>query len=223
MKNRPLDFDFEGAWEKARPPERREGEARPSQGPKREQILEAAARLFVEQGFHATTVGGIARLAGVGKGTVYEYFSSKEELFRELVRRTVQAYLEGIESTLLPERDAAGTLEAILRFSAEFHGSRRNWGQLLLEGAEGGLGRNLQRFAREVRRKVIARVEAVIAQGIAAGELRPASARLAAIAFVGMLDALAADLLFGEPFDPGVDPPGELLRLFLHGMSPGAG
>ena len=47
---------------------------------KRSMLVEAAARVFAEKGYAATRVADIAAHAGVGKGTVYEYFSSKEEL-----------------------------------------------------------------------------------------------------------------------------------------------
>jgi AcrR family transcriptional regulator len=53
---------------------------------KREAILDAALQLFVSRGFHGTTVPEVAERAGVGAGTIYRYFSSKEELGNELYR-----------------------------------------------------------------------------------------------------------------------------------------
>jgi TetR/AcrR family fatty acid metabolism transcriptional regulator len=43
-------------------------------------ILKAAENIFARKGFHAATVSDIARKAKVSEGTIYEYFSSKEEL-----------------------------------------------------------------------------------------------------------------------------------------------
>lgn len=48
---------------------------------KRRQIMDGARAAFLDQGFDATSMGGIARRAGVSKGTLYVYFDSKEELF----------------------------------------------------------------------------------------------------------------------------------------------
>jgi len=56
---------------------------------KRDLILDTAFRLFVEKGYLDTKVIDIADEAGIGKGTVYEYFSSKEALFAELLRTHV--------------------------------------------------------------------------------------------------------------------------------------
>jgi AcrR family transcriptional regulator len=53
---------------------------------KRTQILDGARTAFLERGFDASSMGDIARIAGVSKGTLYVYFDSKEDLFAELVR-----------------------------------------------------------------------------------------------------------------------------------------
>ena len=59
----------------------------PSGGDKREAILEAALRLFVERGFYGTAVPEIADQAGVGAGTIYRYFESKEALVNAIYRQ----------------------------------------------------------------------------------------------------------------------------------------
>jgi len=54
---------------------------RPSREERKEQIVQAAAIAFAEKGFSKTLVAEVAAAAGIGKGTVYEYFRSKDELF----------------------------------------------------------------------------------------------------------------------------------------------
>jgi TetR/AcrR family transcriptional regulator, repressor of fatR-cypB operon len=56
----------------------------PVEAPKRQAILDAALDLFAERGFHGTAVPLVAQRAGVGAGTVYRYFASKEALVNEL-------------------------------------------------------------------------------------------------------------------------------------------
>ena len=53
------------------------------------ELLAAALDLFVEKGFAATRVEEVATLAGVSKGTLFLYFSSKEELFKAVVREHI--------------------------------------------------------------------------------------------------------------------------------------
>jgi AcrR family transcriptional regulator len=67
-----------------------------SQGAERkQQLLDAAARLFAEQGYASTRVVDIVEAAGVAKGLFYWYFDNKEALFRELaeeIRRRLRRY-----------------------------------------------------------------------------------------------------------------------------------
>ncbi|WP_144448655.1 TetR/AcrR family transcriptional regulator [Halalkalibacter nanhaiisediminis] len=55
-------------------------------------ILKAANEVFLESGYEKSTVKDIAMQAGVGKGTIYEYFSSKEELFTQMMQ-SVASYV----------------------------------------------------------------------------------------------------------------------------------
>ena len=58
---------------------------------RREEILDAAARLFARHGYPETDTQLLADELGVGKGTLYRYFASKEELFFAAVDRAMEA------------------------------------------------------------------------------------------------------------------------------------
>lgn len=64
---------------------------------KRKDILTSAKTLFKEKGFHNTKMEEIALKAGVGKGTLYEYFKSKQDIFDESCIANVFLIKEGIE------------------------------------------------------------------------------------------------------------------------------
>jgi AcrR family transcriptional regulator len=76
---------------------------RPVSGDKREAILDAALELFVERGFYGTAVPEIADKAGVGAGTIYRYFESKEALVNAIYRQEklhfAQVVLDGFPAT----------------------------------------------------------------------------------------------------------------------------
>src|ERR1044071_6707078 len=55
-----------------------------SESAKRRQILDGARRVFLARGFDGASMGEIAKVAGVSKGTRYVYFDSKEALFEAL-------------------------------------------------------------------------------------------------------------------------------------------
>jgi AcrR family transcriptional regulator len=52
---------------------------------RRYEILSAAKKVFARNGFHTTTIGDIAKEAGLAYGSVYQYFNSKEDLFHALI------------------------------------------------------------------------------------------------------------------------------------------
>lgn len=64
---------------------------------KRQDILNSAMELFREKGFHNTRMEEIALKAGVGKGTLYEYFTSKQEIFDETCIEKVTSIKDAIE------------------------------------------------------------------------------------------------------------------------------
>lgn len=66
---------------------------------KREEIMQAALELIAEHGFHGAPMAMVAERAGVGAGTIYRYFESKDELiaeiFSELERTVVESLMRG--------------------------------------------------------------------------------------------------------------------------------
>jgi TetR/AcrR family transcriptional regulator, repressor of fatR-cypB operon len=75
-------------------------------GDKREAILGAALALFAERGFHGTAVPVIADRAGVGAGTVYRYFESKEAIVNALYQEHKQALGARLLAAVVGERPA---------------------------------------------------------------------------------------------------------------------
>jgi AcrR family transcriptional regulator len=63
----------------------------------RRDLLDAAARVFARQGYHATSVDEVAEAAGYTKGAVYSNFRSKEQLFLELLDRQIDQAVEVVE------------------------------------------------------------------------------------------------------------------------------
>lgn len=61
--------------------------------PKRTQIMDAAAALFIAQGYGAVSMDAIARAAAVSKATLYAYFRSKDALFATIIREACQSNL----------------------------------------------------------------------------------------------------------------------------------
>ncbi|HRQ76165.1 MAG TPA: TetR/AcrR family transcriptional regulator [Phycisphaerales bacterium] len=82
---------------------------------RRNEILDAATHLFASDGYRQADVQVLADRLGVGKGTVYRYFSSKEELFLASVDRGMQRLKEAVESAAADVADPLDEIGAAIR------------------------------------------------------------------------------------------------------------
>jgi len=72
---------------------------------RRKQILEMSIKVFTKQGYHKAKIEDIANEANIGKGTVYQYFTSKKELFKEMVAYCMGGYNSQLEAIIDSQLD----------------------------------------------------------------------------------------------------------------------
>lgn len=189
-----------------------------------EELVEAAIEVFGELGFRTATLEQVARRAGVSKGTVYLYFTSKEDLFRAMVERKVIPLIEAGEASL---RDHAGSAAELLDQML-----RRFWEALsrpdmlrLTRIIKSELNHfpELQRlYFEQVVQRHRRLLQVVAERGVADGEFRPEAVRLVPM----MVPALVVQLnqyrfQFGDLDDslPSIDAERDLvLSLVLDGI-----
>ena len=172
-----------GAVTSGAPPRQRRKEARP------QELLDAALELFVERGFAATRSEDVAMRAGVSKGTLYLYFSSKEDLLREVIRNKVVNHIaEGAEIIARFEGSTADLLAAMMRMWWERIGETPASGILKLMLSE---VRNFPELAQFYVDEVITPSNTLMAQmvtrGMASGEFRTADVPRVVTALVAPL------------------------------------
>jgi AcrR family transcriptional regulator len=207
---------------------------RPDLRDKREkEILQAAAAVFAQRGFRATRVADVATRAGLGKGTVYEYFASKEDLFLRLF----DWYTSEAFATVARELEGrpGSAIDALRRSGETFLASCQQmlpFYPLTLEFWSASTAPEFkQRLADEFRqlyRRFRAALAAPIRAGIAQGELAPhLNPEAVAAVLVSAYDGLFLQAWFDPSFDP-VASGRHFLEVLLKGMAvdakaPGAG
>ena len=75
-------------------------------GNTKQQILEAAARLFAQKGYSATSISMIAREVGLGKSSLYTHFPSKENIFTTLIEQTGPVFVAKMIKEYLDRDDS---------------------------------------------------------------------------------------------------------------------
>lgn len=78
----------------------------------KKKVLTTALKLFANNGFHATTTAKIAKQAGVSEGTIYKYFSSKDDLLAKLL----QPILIEIKNNFFSNLDDQADLPTLVKF-----------------------------------------------------------------------------------------------------------
>lgn len=163
------------------------------------EIVDAAADIFIERGYAATRTDDIARRAGVAKGTLYLYFTTKEDLFKAVVEQVLTPNLLAIEEANRVEtRPFRQAMPALLLLIAERMAQGRTGSILRMVLAD---GRTFPDLARIWHDQVVVRVLDIVAGMVeksqARGEVAPGDARLHAFSLMG---PLVVSLLFRETF-----------------------
>ena len=155
-----------------------------------DEIIDAAARVFAQRGYHGTTTQAIADVLGMRQASLYYYFPSKEAALEEVCARGTDGFVEGAERVLQLD---APPLEKLTRLIAShlapidtmpdyvrvFINERR----YLPDASRKRIGRKSRRIERIF--------ELVIEAGIEDGSIKPGvDARLTMLAVLGMLNAV---------------------------------
>ena len=207
-------FDLKPRWERRK-------DARP------QELLAAALDLFVERGYASTRLEDVAKRAGVSKGTLYLYFTNKEELFKAVVRNSIVPAIGAAEDSIAGfDGSSADLLRLVVQDWWDQLGNTKASGIIKLVMAEAGNFPDLALFYRE---EVIDRwtrmTTGMLERAIARGEFRPLDVNI-------MTQVLIAPLLMlvtwkhsiGPCCDPADLEPRAFLAAFLdvtlHGLLP---
>ncbi|MGD8319035.1 MAG: TetR/AcrR family transcriptional regulator [Gemmatimonadota bacterium] len=138
--------------------------------------MDAAFRVFAENGYRATRLEDIAEAVGVTKGAIYYYFEGKEDLLRRAVQTRHHAIFEEVEAAISAERaPAAARIRLVLRKVWQ-HWLEPGWGHAvrLMLGEVGLEFPELFRtWAQVGPMRGWSLIRDLIEEGIEAGEFRP--------------------------------------------------
>jgi len=138
---------------------------------RKEQILKAAERIFAHKGFSEATVSEVARVAGLSDATIYEYFSSKEELLFSIPLPTTRKAAQELQTHLDYIRGAVNKIRGIIYGYLAFyqnHPDHASVLMLILKQNRKFLKTEAYQLIREVSRMITRVVE----EGIASNDFK---------------------------------------------------
>lgn len=88
---------------------------------KRTQILHSAIEIFAKKGLERGKIADIAKQAGIGKGTIYEYFKSKDEIFSAIENLFVNDTIAQVNRLVNSNKSPTEKIEEIVNYSINMH------------------------------------------------------------------------------------------------------
>jgi len=175
-------------------------------------ILDAAFHLFGTKGFYETKMSEIADEAGIAKGTLYLYFSSKEELFKAMTKRDFEQFFIQMQEQLEKEPSLKAKLTTIALHHLWYFYRRRKYSSVFFQ-APNNDPEMMQVIAHYIQQYMKMIEDFLRAEGVK-------ESYLLARAFSGILDAYKMDILFNPAFrEADIEPRAEFaVELVMKGM-----
>lgn len=187
----------------------------------RREILDAAARVLVEQGLHAATIRDVARTARFSIGKIYQHFPNKAVLFEELLDHYVDQVVEIVEATLGGSGPVTGRIERAVHDVLEFTHQNPLFFRLLVNETLGFELRMQTQFGKTIAAKYARMIRAgvgALEQGLKARELRGGTAEELTLKLAGIFNAVVtAETLRPAPHRSVGEIADVILRLFWDG------
>ncbi len=167
----------------------------------RRRLLDAAARVLSQRGYHGASVDDIVRESGTSKGAFYFHFPSKEEMFFGLVDDLASLITNRIDTAVTGQHGFDSKVDSALRSVFDVVSSHRTIAKLVLLDVV-GIGRPYDLRLQSVRAALIGTLRRYLEAATADGAIATIDADLTARAWFGAIDeVLAYWLQTGQPED----------------------
>jgi len=186
---------------------------------RRKQVVQAASKSFALFGYKATTMDQIAKIANVGKGTIYTFFANKEELFDEILQQVIQEMRHIVEGEIQEDKSFFDNLYRVLDRLLDYRSHHELIIQLSHEVRDFGTQKAKEGLSK-IESTILQYIEQEIRQGIAKNELRACDPTVTSFVMLKLYVALTAEWRkTNEPLEKEAIK--EYFRLyFIEGLSP---
>lgn len=159
---------------------------------RRQDILETATKSFSLFGYKATTMDQVAKLANVGKGTIYTFFKNKEELFGEIISSMIQDMEKAADQVIHPEHTFQQNVHLSLYEMLEFRMEHQLTIKLFQEERDIGTP-IVQDVIRQMEKSILLIIQDKIERAIAKQEIKECDPALTAFILLKLYIALIFD------------------------------
>jgi len=159
---------------------------------RKQQILQAANQSFATFGYKATTVDHVARAANVGKGTIYNFFKNKEQLFQEIISNLLQEMKKQAESVIDDNQPLKENVHLALYELLQYRRSHQLTIQMVKEAKEMGTPA-VQEALNNVEGLITAYLREKVEIAVERGDIRPCNPEMTAFMMFKLYTAFIID------------------------------
>lgn len=164
-------------------------------------ILQTALNLFSSKGYDGTSVREICEASGITKPTLYHFFGSKDGVFRALVQGALEEFERDVREAAQPPGTTIERLQRVARKYFDRAVRQRELVRLIFALVHSPSGATPPVDVPQFYERILKLVGGVMADGVAAGELRPGPPDLRLLVFMGsMSEAVCGNLITGQPW-----------------------
>ena len=189
----------------------------------RKRIVETAAAVFAEKGYTGTVIADIAAQAGIGKGTVYGYFSGKEDLFIAVFEWFINEFGKSVTVNIATlGKGTAARLDTLSRIIVTNCVEMKHLYALAIEFWAASKRESIEARLKALFTEGYAQfreiVSAIITEGMRSGEFdQDLDPELLAATLVGTWDILGLQAWFDDEFD-ALKAERAFMRVFIRGL-----
>ena len=161
---------------------------------KKIQIIQAAIEVFAKKGLERGKIADIALQAGIGKGTIYEYFKSKDEIFQAIENMFIQDTIDQLHNIANSNNTPTEKIEVISRISLDLHEQMGESviliSELWAQHSRGQLHGHSSSFFSDMYNDYYKIVSNIFKEGVARGEFRKMNVEGVTTMLLGMIDGV---------------------------------
>ena len=184
------------------------------------EIIQAALRVFGENGFFQGKMEEVAREAGIGKATIYEYFSSKSQLFKQMLLYYIEEYIKGGKEVISAEITFRERLIALANYNNTFISSQSKT-LLQLVSQPSNVTEDIMTCILEIKAMVYRFIHEQVQYGVQTGELPlDTDLEIATLLIIGAMNTTSTRNLIADktlnlaPLDSA-----KVVDMLLYGLS----
>ncbi len=167
---------------------------------RREQILQAALQVVVQNGYEKSRMDDVVQKAHLSKGAIYWYYKSKKELYLDLVRYWVKRYSVVLNHIVEEEATAAEQLQGVFTyFIDQFEKDPTVFKALVEFWSLAGKDPEFKSKLQKIYSSFLELIERIIAKGVTSGEFKAVDIKITALSIMVNIEGINWFTLFEMP------------------------